>query len=108
MRELFVYYRVPAAGARAAQATAIAAQAALRAAHPGLVARLLRRDDGVDAGQAAAATWMETYARPCVPPGVDEALQSAIESACAPLLALIDGARHVEAFVTDAPVDDAG
>ena len=105
MRELFVYYRVPAATAAAAHAAATAAQAALRTAHPGLVARLLRRDDGID-GRPSSATWMETYARPGIPSGVDEALQSAIESACTPLLALIDGPRHAEAF--DADMSHAG
>ena len=107
MRELFVYYRVPAASAAAAHAAATAAQAALRAAHPGLVARLLRRDGGID-GSHSSATWMETYARPAAPHGVDEALQSAIESACAPLLALIDGPRHAEAFDADMPCAGIG
>ena len=94
-RELFVYYRVAPATADEAHAAATALQAALHAAHPGLQARLLRRDNG----PADAETWMETYALPSSPGGVDAALQATIEAAAAAALAVfIDGARHVEAF----------
>ncbi len=106
VRELFVYYRVPPASIAAAHAAVTAAQAVLRAAHPGLVARLLRRD-GDDAARPAS-TWMEAYARPTAPRGVDAVLQSAIESACTPLLALIDGPRHAEAFDADVPAAGSG
>lgn len=101
-RELFVYWRVASAMAGEAHAAATALQSALRAAHPGLQARLLRRGDGPVAG---AETWMETYALPSSPGGVDAALQAAIEAAAAAALAVfIDGARHVEAFeVADRP-----
>ena len=96
-RELFVYYRVAAASAHGARAAVEALQAALRAAHPGLEARLLRRRDDGPAG--GVETWMETYARPGSPEGVDTALQRAIEDrAAAVLAAWVDGARHVEAF----------
>ena len=98
MRELYVYYRVPRAAATVAREAVSAAQAALRAEHPGLVARLLRRDG---AAPADAQTWMETYARPACAAGVDAALQAAIDDAAAPLLAFIDGPRHVEAFDDD-------
>ena len=96
-RELFVYYRVAAASAHGARAAVDALQAALRAAHPGLEARLLcRRGDGPAGG---VETWMETYARPGTPGGVDAALQQAIEEgAAAALAAWVDGARHGEAF----------
>ena len=95
-RELFVYWRVVPATADKAHAAATALQSALRAAHAGLQARLLRRGDGPAGG---AETWMETYALPSSPGGVDATLQAAIEDAAAPALAgFIDGARHVEAF----------
>ena len=94
-RELFVYYRVASAAAGEAHAAATAMQSALRTAHAGLQARLLRRDNG----PADAETWMETYALPSSPGGVGAVLQAAIEAAAAAALAVcIDGARHVEAF----------
>lgn len=97
--ELFVYYRVAAASARGARDAVEGLQAALRAAHPGLEARLLRRRD--DARADGAETWMETYARPASPGGVDAALQRAIEEGAAAALAVwVDGARHSEAFET--------
>lgn len=100
MRELYVYYRVPRATVVSAHAAVTAAQAALRADHPGLLARLLRRDGALPAD---AQTWMETYTRPVSAAGVDAALQAAIDAAAAPLLAFIDGPRHVEAFDDDGP-----
>ena len=96
-RELFVYYRVAAASACSARTAVEALQAALRDAHPGLEARLLRRRDDGPAG--GVETWMETYARPGSPQGVDAALQRAIEDrAAVALAAFVDGVRHVEAF----------
>ena len=99
MRELYVYYRVPHEAAAAARAAVAAAHAALRARHRGLVARLLRRADAAD--PARPDTWMETYALPGAAAGVDAALEAAIEAAAAPLAGLIEGRRHVEAFVAD-------
>ena len=94
-RELFVYWRA-AAAAGDVRAAATALQTALRAAHPGLQARLLRRGDAAAGG---VDTWMEIYALPVSPGGIDAALQMAIDGAAAAALAgLIDGARHVEAF----------
>ena len=96
-RELFVYYRVAAASAHGARAAVEVLQAALREAHPGLEARLLRRRGDGPAG--GVETWMETYARPASPDGVDAALQRAIEEGAAVALAAwVDGARHSEAF----------
>ena len=95
-RELFVYYRVAAASAYGARTAVEALQAALCAAHPGLEARLLRRRDDGPAG--GVETWMETYAWPGTPQGVDAALQRAIEDGAAALAAWVDGVRHVEAF----------
>ena len=94
-RELFVYWRT-AAVADDVRTVAAALQAALRAAHPGLQARLLRRGDAAAGG---VDTWMETYALPASSGGVDTDMQAAIDGAAAAALAgLIDGARHVEAF----------
>ena len=94
MRELFVYYGVPQGAAAAALAAVVGAQAALRAAHPGLVARLLRRSEAATQPE----TWMETYALPGSIDGIDMTLQAGIEAAAAPLRRLLDGNRHVEAF----------
>ena len=95
-RELFVYYRVAAASARSARAAVDAMHTALRDAHPGLEARLLRRSGGPT---ESAQTWMETYARPAMSAGVDAALQQAIDdSATEALAAFVDGSRHVEVF----------
>ena len=92
MRELFIYYRVRSAQARAAKTVVQDLHAALRAQRPGLTARLLCRAEGAaDAPQ----TWMETYA---IDGGVDAALQARIEALAQPLLPLIDGARHTESF----------
>lgn len=66
---------------------------ALRAAHPDLVTRLLKRDG--DATQSK--TWMKTYALSKAG-GIDAALQADIEAAAMPLQGLIDGDRHVEVF----------
>ena len=96
-RELFVYYRVAAAAAHGARSAVETLQAALCDTHPGLEARLLRRRGDGPAG--GVETWMETYARPASPDGVDAALQRAIEEgAAAALAAWVDGARHGEAF----------
>lgn len=96
VRELFVYYRAPVAGAVAVQAAAAAMQARLCERHPVLVARLLRRPDPQD----GCHTWMETYATDPAraPAGIDDALQSAIDVAAADLQPLLAGPRHTEVF----------
>jgi len=95
MRELFVYYRVRELDAVSARATVLGMQADL--SHPQLHARLLTRSEP-DIG---TQTWMETYAL-AAGPGIDADLQALIEASALPLARLIDGARHVEAFDTDA------
>lgn len=93
-RELYVYYRVAAADAGAAQAAVAALFAQLRRDHPALSARLLRRPP---ADAPAEQTWMEVYAQPGA--GVDAALQARIEAAAhATLGALVRGERHAEVF----------
>jgi hypothetical protein len=97
VRELYVYYRVPSTAVARVERELIELQAVLRASHPGLRARWLRRP----AEPGEAQTWMETYAvDPAVAPaGVDAALEQAIESAAAQRLTGIEGPRHVEVFL---------
>ena len=93
MRELFIYYRLDAAGAAAAVATVQAYQQRLRQRHPGLVARLLQRcDDPSD-----TPTWMETYSFDG-PPGMTADLQAQVEAESAALAPFLAGPRHTEAF----------
>ena len=94
MRELFVYYRVPAGQALAALAEVQRFQAGLVETHVGLHARLLRRAGKIDGAQ----TWMETYAWPQRACGVTQSLQREIERATARLAPLLDGERHIEVF----------
>ncbi|HEX6704904.1 MAG TPA: DUF4936 family protein [Albitalea sp.] len=93
MRELFIYYRIPAASASAALQTVLALQARLRQRHPGLTARLLRRPETTD-----PQTWMETYAFPLDAGGVTLAIEAEIEAAAMGLAPFIAGARHIEVF----------
>jgi hypothetical protein len=90
MRELFIYWRTPAATAAQAIEAASQWQARLRAQHPGLAATLFCRAD--DSGETA--TLMEVYGAP-----LDAALEKRIvdegSRALAPWLA---GQRHVEVF----------
>ena len=95
MRELYVYYRVREADAAAAQRDIERLHDELRAAHAGLQVRLLRRPNASDGLQ----TWMETYARPADPRGVDETLQADIERCAERHRAHLEGPRHVEVFV---------
>jgi hypothetical protein len=92
MRELYVYWKAPAAHADAVPTEVGPVLHALMRSHPGLQARLLRRaDPGGD-----RVTWMETYTAPS---GVTPALQAQIEAALAPLLARLQaGPRHTEVF----------
>ena len=97
MRELFIYYRVPADAVSLARTQVEALQRALGAEIPNLRARLLRRPEPDPAGQT---TFMETYA--IAPPssaGIDADLQARIEAAAAAALGALGGARHVEVFV---------
>ena len=98
MRELYVYYRVRADAATSAHAAIKAMQDKLRRAHPGLLARLLRRDEA-----DGAMTWMESYAFVGVTSsvGVDRRIEEAIAESAATLMPFIDGGRHVEAFVAE-------
>lgn len=91
--ELYVYYRAPETAA-GELATAVARmQAALRSAHPGLGARLLRRPLAVDGRH----TWMEAYS--LAPGSTADDLSAAIERAAGALAPLIDGPRHAEHFL---------
>jgi hypothetical protein len=96
MRELFIYYRTQLAQADVLQAQIQALHSALRARHPGLQTRLMRRPEPVDGW----LTWMETYALPHDPCGVTLALQREIEAATsAALIGCVSEPRHTEVFV---------
>jgi hypothetical protein len=94
-RELYVYYRVTAAAWQAALAAVRHHQQRLRAEHPGLAARVLRRAEE----QADAITLMEVYrfdndASACI----CDALQAHIEGAATALAPWLIGTRHTERF----------
>ena len=94
MRELFVYYRIDAGSAPAAREAVEAMHDRLRRQRPGLIARLLVRiDDGT-----ATETWMEAYALPGSPEGVDARVEAGIEAEAAAWAQLRAGPRHREAF----------
>lgn len=97
MRELFIYYRVRSAEARAARAAVLASQQHLCGQNPGLSARLLRRPEEADGHQ----TWMEAYATDPLqyPAGITPALQADIESSAQPMLRYVEGSRHTEVFI---------
>lgn len=89
MRELYVYWKAPAA---LDLSPLHHAMSTLESQHPGLRARLLRRADAA----TDLSTWMEIYTATA---GVSPALQQAIEARIAPLLAQLGaGPRHTEVF----------
>ncbi len=92
-RELFIYYRIANGGAARAGDIVTAYQARLRARHPGLNARLLHRPEE----HLGRQTWMETYQYAAR--GIDDALAAEIEHEALALAPLLQGSRHVEAFV---------
>jgi hypothetical protein len=91
VRELFIYYRATQENASVLHAEVSRMQSELRARHPGLQARLLRRPQAAD----GLHTWMETYSSP---DGIGDALKSAIDTAALALAPLIQGSRHTEEF----------
>ena len=99
-RRLFIYYRIAGPACAAACRAVQAAQQALCARHPGLVAELLQASAPAATGET---TLMETYAmdaRVSVA-GVDAALQAAIEAELVRALQpwAPAAARHTEVFV---------
>jgi len=98
VRELYLYWKLPADRAAQALPALRAWQQALCAAHPGLQARLLRRAD--EAG-ASPQTWMEVYRHPGA--GIDAALQQRIRDEGGALLAAAHPAlqRVLEVFEPD-------
>jgi hypothetical protein len=95
--ELFVYYRVRLDRLVRAHDAVRDLQTRLCLRHPALRARLLRRPE-VEGG---CETWMEIYT--CDPDGLSESLCSEIEQQAGALAPLLEGARHVEAFVPNPP-----
>jgi hypothetical protein len=95
-RELFVYYRVDEGIWQVACEAVHEFQRALRAAEPGLSARVLRRPD---AG-GGLVTLMEVYSIDArsSPEGIDEAWQLRIEDAAQSMRQWLRSDRHVECF----------
>lgn len=83
---LYVYYKLPEATLAATVDAVHRVQAALRAAHPGLQADLLRRPEA----PAGLVTLMETYAG---------ALTPAVEAAIAEATSALPQPRHSERFI---------
>jgi len=102
-RELYVYYRVRRGHTDAARAQVEAAQARLRAALPGLEARLLRRcEEGGPADADRDPTWMEIYRHAA---GLDDAACAQIEAALRDCPEARSGDRITERFEAfDAPL----
>ncbi len=97
LRQLFTYYRVARADEPLAVNAAKQLQARLIQQHPGLHASLMWRPGPTE----EFVTLMEIYAVDAAvsPQGIDDALQSRIELAAAPAMAVIAvGPRHVEDF----------
>lgn len=96
-RELFIYYRSKPQDAGALTAAVRVLHASLKASHPALRCRLLRRPDRSDGWQ----TWMETYSTDPMrdADGVTHEMQELIEAQAAALRPWIVGARHVEVFI---------
>lgn len=94
MRELFIYWKTPAALADAAERGAAKWQAELRREFPALVAALYRRADVT--GAHATATLMETYAGAALAPALERRIVAEGDARLQPWL---EGARKVEVFV---------
>jgi Domain of unknown function (DUF4936) len=92
MRQLFIYWKTPAATVDQAQHAAAAMQGELRAAMPSLRTRLFRRSEAPQ----TQVTLMETYAMD----GTDlsPATQDQIAQAALSLAAWCPEGRHVEVF----------
>ncbi len=90
-RELYVYYRVVPAQWRDAARAVAQWQQQMRASHPGLVARVLRRPETHD----DAVTLMEVYRGPCT---ADAGFEALIARGVAALEPWLLGERHIERF----------
>jgi hypothetical protein len=89
-RDLFIYYRVPAAHTETMQKKIVQMQGALREQWP-VSTGLKRRPELKD----GCETWMEIYTQ--VPDDFSSALELAV--AQAQVLALTEGHRHTETFM---------
>lgn len=94
MRDLYIYYKVPAARAAALWPRVQTMQAGLLARY-GVLGQLRRRPQDQDGRQ----TWMEIY--PAAPGDIEALLERAF--ATAGIAAEIDGVRHTEVFTDDSP-----
>jgi hypothetical protein len=93
-RELYIYYRVALPHWRDAADAVTACQRELCDAHPGLVARVLRRPDAHD----GHVTLMEAYANASGAREIDAALEAEIARGAPALARWLTGERHVERF----------
>jgi len=91
--ELYAYYRVACADLPRALEIVRDFQRALRNAHVGLGARLLKRSDAA----GGEVTLMEIYSLDRAA-GIDETLRARIEAAAEALNSLLASVRHVEVF----------
>ncbi|MDQ6628852.1 MAG: DUF4936 family protein [Pseudomonadota bacterium] len=96
MRELYIYYRVRSSATAEAKQAVAAMQRELRASHPGLQTRLLRRSEQAPASE----TWMEVYASNCTAEAVviGAAFEAELETRAEALAEFTDGQRHTERF----------
>jgi hypothetical protein len=92
--ELYVYYRVAEPQWREAADAVVAWQHALRLAHPGLEARVLRRPEA----HAGAVTLMESYVGADAVDGTT--FDTQLLNGAPALQAWLIGERHVERFDT--------
>jgi hypothetical protein len=105
LRELYLYWKLPADRAAVALPALRAWQRTLCAEHPPLQARLLRR---ADAGAAGLQTWMEVYQAPG--DGIGAALQQRIRAEGDALLHAVQPClqRVLEVFEAGADAPPAG
>lgn len=105
MREVFIYYRIHMNQIEMAQREIQAFQARMATVFPGLVARLLKRDDGAIGSDREHDTWMEHYRidtgdSTTAEPGLTPEIQTRIEhDAKTQLSHWIVGPRHTEVFI---------
>ena len=92
MRDLYIYYKVPAHQAASLWPRVQALQAELAVRH-GIHAQLRRRPEARDGLQ----TWMEIY------PDAPDGIEALIDGAFAASSIVIDSPRHTEVFTDDSP-----
>lgn len=100
MRELYIYYKVPAVREAEVGRAVAATVPSLLASEPGLAVRWRRRPP---VEGETLNTWMEVWTHPS---GIDVTLAARIESSAAAWQGMIEGPRHVEVFEPAGPDAD--